>query len=63
MPFGGSPESMNEFDRLEQFAKLQKPPAIKFKDLEAAVTRKITFNILPMKVRADFFPRHRMHPS
>ena len=31
------PESMNEFNRLEQFAKLQKPPAIKFKDLEAAV--------------------------
>ncbi len=31
------PESMNEFERLEQFAKLQKPPAIKFKDLEAAV--------------------------
>ncbi len=28
---------MNEFTRLEQFAKLQKPPAIKFKDLEAAV--------------------------
>jgi GWxTD domain-containing protein len=26
------PESMNEFTRLEQFAKLQKPPAVKFKD-------------------------------
>src|SRR5450432_3417878 len=54
--FGGTPESMNEFTRLEQYAKLQKPPAIKFKDLEAAVNSKITFNILPMKVRADFFP-------
>jgi GWxTD domain-containing protein len=54
--FGGSPESMNEFTRLEQFAKLQKPPPVKFKDLEDAVTSKITFNILPMKVRADFFP-------
>ncbi len=54
--FGGSSESMKEFTRLEQFAKLQKPPAVKFKDLEAAVTSKITFNILPMKVRADFFP-------
>ena len=29
--------SMNQFKRLEQFAKLQKPPPIKFKDLEAAV--------------------------
>ena len=54
--FGGTPESMMEFSRLEQFAKLQKPPAVKFKDLEEAVTSKITFNILPMKVRADFFP-------
>jgi GWxTD domain-containing protein len=54
--FGGSPESMNEFTRLEQYANLQKPPKIKFKDLEAAVTSKVTFNILPMKVRADFFP-------
>jgi hypothetical protein len=54
--FGGSSESMMEFTRLEQFAKLQKPPAVKFKDLEDAVTSKITFNILPMKVRADFFP-------
>jgi GWxTD domain-containing protein len=54
--FGGSSESMMEFNRLEQFAKLQKPPAVKFKDLEDAVTSKITFNILPMRVRADFFP-------
>ena len=54
--FGGSSESMMEFSRLEQFTNLQKPPAVKFKDLEDAVTSKITFNILPMKVRADFFP-------
>ncbi|MDQ6708441.1 MAG: GWxTD domain-containing protein [Acidobacteriota bacterium] len=44
----------NEFTRLEQFAKLQKPPVVKFKDLEAAVSTRITFNVLPMKVRADF---------
>jgi GWxTD domain-containing protein len=54
--FGGTPESMNEFTRLEQYANLQKPPKVKFKDLEAAVTSKVTFNILPMKVRSDFFP-------
>ena len=54
--FGGTPMRMNQFERLEQFAKLQKPPQVKFKDLEAAVTSKITFNILPMKVRADYFP-------
>jgi GWxTD domain-containing protein len=54
--FGGQPESMNEFSRLEQFAKLQKPPAIKFKDLEAEVNSRITFNILPAQVRVDYFP-------
>ena len=50
------PESMDEFTRLERFAALQKPPVIKFKDLEAAVTTKITYNVLPMLARADFFP-------
>lgn len=48
------PASMNEFERLEQFAKLQKPPVVKFKDLEAAVSSTIRFNTLPMKVRTDF---------
>ena len=48
------PASMDEFERLERFAKLQKPPAVKFKDLEAAVNSHITFNILPLKVQADF---------
>ncbi len=55
-PLGGQPESMNEFTRLEQFAKLQKPPKIKFKDLEAEVNTTIKFNILPLQVRADYFP-------
>ncbi len=48
------PESMNEFTRLEQFAKLQKAPAIKFKDLEAAVSSNIRYNTLPMQARADY---------
>ena len=50
------PASMNEFNRLEQFTNLQKPPAIKFKDLEALVTSTIKYNLLPMKVRADYIP-------
>jgi GWxTD domain-containing protein len=53
-PLGGTPESMNEFSRLEQFAKLQKPPAIKYKDLEASVNTRITFNVLPMRVQVDY---------
>jgi GWxTD domain-containing protein len=55
-PLGGLPESMNEFTRLEQYVNLQKPPAIKFTDLEAKIDTRITYNILPMKVRVDFFP-------
>jgi hypothetical protein len=45
---------MNQFERLQQFANLQKAPAVKFKDLEAQVNSKVIFNLLPMKVRADF---------
>jgi GWxTD domain-containing protein len=56
VPFGGQPESMNEFNRIEQFAKLQKAPPIKFHDLEAEVLSKISYNQLPMKVRVDYFP-------
>ncbi|HUI80795.1 MAG TPA: GWxTD domain-containing protein [Bryobacteraceae bacterium] len=55
-PMGGPTAATNEFDRLDRFVKLQKPPAVKFKDLEAAVTSHISFNILPMKAQADFFP-------
>jgi len=50
------PASMNQFDRLQQFTNLQKAPAIKFKDLEALVQSTIKYNLLPMKVRMDFFP-------
>jgi GWxTD domain-containing protein len=48
------PESMNEFTRLEQYAKLQAPPPIKFKDLDAVVSSNIHYNTLPMRVRADY---------
>src|SRR5579871_4394839 len=48
------PASMNEFERLEQFAKLQKPPAVKFKDLDAVVSSNIRYNTLPLKVQADY---------
>jgi GWxTD domain-containing protein len=43
-----------QFDRLEQFAKLNKAPAIKFKDLAEVVTSKISYNLMPFDVRADF---------
>jgi len=51
---GNQPASYNQFDRLEQFAKLQQAPKVKFKDLEAAISTRITYNILPMQVRIDY---------
>lgn len=51
---GSLPVSYNQFERLNQFAKLQAPPPIKFKDLEAAISTRITYNILPMLVRVDY---------
>lgn len=50
------PARMQQFERLQQWANLQKAPAIKFKDLEAQVNSKIVYNLLPMQARADFFP-------
>jgi GWxTD domain-containing protein len=43
-----------QFDRLETFFKLQKPPAVKFKDLEEVVSHKISVNLMPFDVRTDF---------
>lgn len=48
------PQRMNQFERLRQFSQLQKAPAVKFKDLEAAVNSSVKFNLLPIRVRADF---------
>ena len=43
-----------EFDRLEQFAKLQQAPKVKFTDLEEAVQSKVILNPMPFDVRSDF---------
>jgi len=55
---GPGPDSSSlqskEFDRLEQFSKLQAPPPVKFKDLEEVVSHKISVNLMPFDVRADF---------
>jgi GWxTD domain-containing protein len=47
-------QASKQFDRLEQFAKLQAPPPVKFKDLEEVVSHKISVNLMPFDVRADF---------
>jgi GWxTD domain-containing protein len=64
--FSGGPERLGlgpdssmlqtkEFDRLEQFAKLQAPPKVKFADLEEEiVSSKVILNPMPFDVRSDF---------
>ncbi len=42
------------FDRLDQFAKLQRPPQVKFKDLSDIVTHKYVYNMMPFDVRFDY---------
>ena len=55
---GAGPDSARnaakQFDRLEQFAKLQAPPPVKYKDLEEIVNTKIVTNLMPFDVRTDF---------
>ena len=51
---GGEPASMNEFSRLELYAKVNKPPEVKFKDLEAVVTSRIVRDQLHFNWRTDY---------
>jgi len=53
-PEGATQLQSKEFDRLEQFAKLQQAPPVKFKDLEEAVGHTITYNPMPFVVHTDF---------
>jgi GWxTD domain-containing protein len=57
---GGDPSSRmmggstsNQFDAIEQYAKLTAPPPIKFKDLEEKVNTKIRYNLVPFDMRTD----------
>src|SRR6266436_1172209 len=51
---GGQPASMNEFNRLEQFAKVQQAPPVKFKDLESLVTSRVVRDQVRFTWRTDF---------
>jgi GWxTD domain-containing protein len=44
----------NEFSRLDLYAKIFTPPEVKFNDLKAVVTSKISTQLLPFDVRTDF---------
>jgi GWxTD domain-containing protein len=47
-------QSSKEFDRLDQWAKLQRAPQIKFTDLTEEVNSKVILNPMPFDVRSDF---------
>src|SRR6202171_97884 len=51
---GGTPSSMDEFNRLEQYSKAFKPPEVKFKDLEAIVTARIVRDQMRFTWRTDY---------
>jgi len=50
----GNTSRVNPFDRLQLMADIYKPPAIKYKDLEAVITTRLSFNVLPFTYRTDF---------
>lgn len=51
---GTEGEQAKQFDRLEQYAKLNRAPTVKFKDLEEVVRSKVVYNLMPFEVRTDF---------
>src|SRR6266403_226732 len=51
---GGTPASINEFSRLELYAKVNKPPTVTFKDLEAVVTSRIVRDQVHFNWRTDY---------
>jgi GWxTD domain-containing protein len=53
-PLGMSPESANEFTRLDLYAKIQQAPPVKFKDLEAVVTSRLVRDQIKFDYRFYF---------
>ena len=51
---GGRSRRYNQFERLSQYSALQRPPKVKFTDLEAVVNTKLSYNLLPFNSRTDF---------
>jgi GWxTD domain-containing protein len=53
-PMGMTPETMQEFSRLDLYAKIQQAPPVKFKDLEAVVTSRLVRDQVKFQYRTDF---------
>lgn len=45
---------LSEFERLDLYSKIFKPPSVKFRDLQAVVSSRLTANLLPFQVRTDY---------
>jgi GWxTD domain-containing protein len=53
-PIGMQTEALNEFTRLENYAKAFAPPPVKFKDLESVVTSRVVRDQVKFDYRFDF---------
>jgi len=53
MPLGGQSASMNEFDAMDRYFRVQRPPE-RFKDLEEKVSSRIVHSQIHMDYRIDF---------
>lgn len=49
-----NPQSMNQFDRLDLYARILRPPEVKFRDLEEVVNSRIVRNQIAFDYRFDF---------
>ncbi len=53
-PFGGLPESYDEFSMLDRYTKIQQPPHVKFKDLIPYSTDRLVRDQVKFDYRFDF---------
>jgi GWxTD domain-containing protein len=53
-PVGMRPAGMGEFERLELYSKIQHPPPVKFKDLEAVVSSRVLRDQVKFEYRFAF---------
>jgi GWxTD domain-containing protein len=53
-PIGLLPETMQEFSRLDLYAKIQQAPPVKYPDLEAVVTSRLVRDQVKFQYRTDF---------
>jgi GWxTD domain-containing protein len=50
----GAAGTSADFERLRQFIGLQRPPDVKFRELDDAIGKLTTHGVLPMQVRTDY---------